>query len=440
MTLVSLWEARPTLSRWMTTCAATAASTYALDILATSAGLLLVASQILDGLSWPQALIFLALSYLAWGAGLQVNLKANWKLLERTGTSTNILSKVAFDIAARRGATRRARELWAGAGYVVTELGKEAPYYVAAIGAAAATDAVTALDALIFLAGANIGAAGYEYGLASAVSAMLRRLKPVRYARFEDEWEPLKYLADFYSQLETDERFTMAFFADSARHIARDEPILFFGVGPTLHHVFPFASIASEMHLGDYLRENLDELDRWIANDPRAHDWRPFVRYALQCEGNDTPTASEIVEREEAIRGRITQLLNVDCNRVDPLGGAGNRQYAAVVSAYCADSITSDRDAWQLYMDRIVALVQPGGVFLTAALRNAKGYKVDGKEFPSADIDESDMRRALRKHFREEDIDIRVHAVPECAPQGYSGIVLACARNRLRTPRSSSQF
>jgi hypothetical protein len=103
-------------------------STYALDGIATAAGLLLVASQALAGLGHSALLAFLACTYVLWGAGLRVNLQANWALLERTGTSTNALSKAAFDLARRRKAGSRVQRLAAAGGYVVTELAKEVPY------------------------------------------------------------------------------------------------------------------------------------------------------------------------------------------------------------------------------------------------------------------------------------------------------------------------
>ena len=93
----------------------------------------------------------LVVTYVAWGAGLRVNLAANWSLLQRTGASTNILSKAGYALARRRGA--RVQRFAAGAGYVLAELVKEAPYYAGAFGAAIATDSISANHALIFLAG-----------------------------------------------------------------------------------------------------------------------------------------------------------------------------------------------------------------------------------------------------------------------------------------------
>jgi hypothetical protein len=160
---------------WSVTMLATAASTYALDGCAVAAGALLAASGLLGGLDHPLLLAFLAATYAAWFAGMRVNLAANWSLLARTGTSTNALSKAAHDIARARHAGPRLRRLAASAGYVVTELAKEVPYYASASGTALLSDSVSAADAIIFLAGTNIGAGIYEYCLARATRGYLHR-------------------------------------------------------------------------------------------------------------------------------------------------------------------------------------------------------------------------------------------------------------------------
>jgi selenocysteine lyase/cysteine desulfurase len=161
------------LAPWAITVAATAVSTYALDALATAAGVLLVASHALSGLPQWQALVLLAASYLAWGAGLRVSLRANWSLLEQTGTSVNVLSKAAH--AATRERSPRVRRLAASSGYLATELAKEIPYYAGAFGLAAVSDGVASEDAIVFLIGSGFGAAAYEYGLGSLTRSLLRR-------------------------------------------------------------------------------------------------------------------------------------------------------------------------------------------------------------------------------------------------------------------------
>jgi hypothetical protein len=406
------------LSAWLITLAATAASTYALDAVATAAGVLLVASQLLSGLDHVLVLVFLAATYVLWGVSLRANLGANWSLLNRTGTSTNALSKAAFDLVRRHGA--RAQRIAAAMGYLATELAKEAPYYAGAFGAAALTDTVSSTDALVFLAGANLGAGAYEYGLARLTRGLLVRR---RYASFDTDWVPRDYLADYYRVVEPDERETIAFFVDSMKEAEPGKPVLFFGTGPTLHHVFLAAPRASEIHLADYLPANLEEIERWRARDPAAHDWRAFVRYTLECEGVADPSEEDVARREELTRSKVTRLLEVDGRRPVPL----DQVYATVISAYCADSATDDRAMWETFMANITALVGPGGLFLTAALRRCSAYVVGGKRFPSAKVDEHDMRHVLAAGFSPK---VQVRELEGHEAQGYSSVVLARARRR----------
>jgi NNMT/PNMT/TEMT family len=403
--------------RWAITLGATAASTYALDVVATAAGVALASSQVLHGVDHWLLLTFLASTYIAWGAGLRVNLRANWALLERTGTSTNALSKAGYDLFKRP----RARRIAASVGYVGTELLKEIPYYAGAFGATLVTDSVSANDALIFLAGANLGAAVYEYGLARLTRAFLAVKRRVS---FERDWVPREYLADYYGTVEPDERETIAFFVEAMRGARPGEPILLFGVGPTLHHVFLAAEKASEIHLADYLPSNLREIERWIERDPTAHDWRPFVRYTLQCEGIADPSDGQVAARDELTRTKISRLLQADARDPKPL----SERYGTVISAYCADSATADRGTWELFMRNISGLVRPGGLFVTAALRRARFYLVGDKRFPSANVDEHDLRAVLQPAFGPLNGEVQVRELAEQAAHGYEGIVLGAAR------------
>jgi hypothetical protein len=191
---------RRMLTPWAATLTATAVSTCALDGVATAAGALVVASHTLRGLQHWQTLVLLAASYGAWGAGLRANLHANWSLLEQTATSTNALSKAAHDLTKLRTASVRARRIASTAGYVGTELAKEAPYYAGAFGVAVLSDSVSSNDAIVFLAGTNLGAAGYEYGLARVTRSVLRSGSPRTYASLETDRAPGEYLAQYYGE------------------------------------------------------------------------------------------------------------------------------------------------------------------------------------------------------------------------------------------------
>ena len=48
-------------------------------------------------------------------------------------------------------------------------------------------------------------------------------------------------------------------------------------------------------------------------------------------------------------------------------------------------------------MANITDLVEPGGLFITAALRRCRSYLVGDKRFPSANVDEHDLQRVLAR-------------------------------------------
>ncbi|GIF01468.1 guanitoxin biosynthesis pre-guanitoxin forming N-methyltransferase GntF [Paractinoplanes rishiriensis] len=418
------------LAAWAASLAATVASTYALDAWAAATGAGLVASGLLADLGHRSVVAFLVASYVVWVFGLRANLRANGALLAATGASTNVLSKLAYDITRRRFGGGRAARLAAAVAYTGTEVAKEVPYYTAAFGAAVVTDSITTAEALVFLGGANLGAAFYEVVLARLTRTVLGRRRG--HASFDTDWVPAEYLTDYYRTVEPDEIATIAFLVDAMHHAERDQPVLYFGTGPTLHHVFACAETASEIHLGDYLPENLAEIQRWIDRAPGAHDWRPFVRYTLQCEGITGPTDAEVTARENLTRAKITKLVRVDARHPRPV----NRSYPTVVSAYCADSATGDRATWELFMRHITGLVQPGGLFLTAALRRCRGYMVGGKTFPGADIDERDLRAALRPDFEPPHEGIEVIPTAQHGSHGYAAILLCQARRAQPAPLS----
>ena len=194
------------------TLAATAASTYALDAVATAAGVLLVAIAAAErprphgscSPSWPRRTC-------VWGVGLRANLRANWLLLRRTGTSTNVLSKAAFELARRRGASdaadrggrglRRHRARQGGA-LLRGRVRRRGPDRRGLVQRGAA------LPRGREPRGRRLRVRPRPLD-AQASSA------PARCASFDTDWVPQEYLADYYSVVEPDERETIAFFADA---------------------------------------------------------------------------------------------------------------------------------------------------------------------------------------------------------------------------------
>jgi len=77
-------------------------------------------------------------------------------------------------------------------------------------------------------------------------------------------------------------------------------------------------------------------------------------------------------------------------------------------------------------MANILSLLAPGGFFVTAALRNCRTYRVGGRFFPGANVNEYDFADLFERHgFEMSRTTITVAHVPEHRANGYDSIVLA---------------
>ena len=108
---------------------------HLLDAVATAAGVLLVASQLLSGLDHTLVLAFLAGVVRLWGVGLRANLRR--QLGAAAPDRDQHQRALQGGLRAHQAPPApRIQRVAAGTGYVVVELAKEAPYYAGAFGAA----------------------------------------------------------------------------------------------------------------------------------------------------------------------------------------------------------------------------------------------------------------------------------------------------------------
>ena len=247
---------------------------------------------------------------------------------------------------------------------------------------------------------------------------------------FSEHWNSKDYLNEFYAPplVVPDELEAIKFQVDFLKTLPGKPLALEFGCGPTAHRTIAVAPYVSEIHMADYVSENLEEVRKWVRKKDDAHDWRHYVKYILECEGNLNPLQKEIDEREEMARVKVSRFIQADAGKRYPIGIEFECSYPHVFSGFCADSATTDKTTWEKFMRNIASLVAPGGTFFTAALKNAKYYKSGDNYFPSANIDEFDLRRVLELDFSPESITIEVRELPQLAAHGYKGILLAHAK------------
>jgi SAM-dependent methyltransferase len=242
-----------------------------------------------------------------------------------------------------------------------------------------------------------------------------------------NEWQARDYLVEYYAEIMPDEQYALAFLQESLERLPEVEVALDYGCGPTVHHAVALVPKAKEIHLAEYLPGNLAEIQKWLDLSQDAHNWETFTRHILQLEGVANPSDTDVEQREQESRRRITKLSISDAGDDDPLGTDMRGFYPLVTTHYCAEGATNEKKTWARYMRNIASLVKPGGTLILSACGAADYYMVGERLFPCAGVNAQDVLSCLQSN-RFAEIDLRVRCVPDHSEQGYSSVIFACAK------------
>lgn len=245
-----------------------------------------------------------------------------------------------------------------------------------------------------------------------------------------DAWNPREYLKTYFLHLGQDSFENLKFLVRELKKFQGlpKKKILDFGAGPTIFAGIAAIPYASSIHMCDYLEPNLSEINKWLKSEHDAFDWSICIKHILDLEGS--PSHQEAIsERSIHLKRKTTAVLRADASLDWPIFSLAREKYPIVISNFCADSATSSKEVWSAYMNNVFNLVEEDGTILIAALRKCKFYRSGNQLFPSANIDEHDLKDILLKNkLDERDLLIEVKEVPECSQDGFSTIMFASGK------------
>lgn len=205
--------------------------------------------------------------------------------------------------------------------------------------------------------------------------------------------KPRDYLEEYYgTPLDAGSIALMEFYAEVYADLA-GRPMLEFGGGPAIHSLISAARTSGDIHFVDASDAALGEVRSWLRGDPEAFDWRAFFACALACEPERRggPTPVEIDERMRLVRRKITAVGRCDAFAPDMLLGEGRPSYGVVATNFCLEGITDAKQVWRDLNKRLVAMLDDGGLFVTAIVLNANYWSIGQERFPSVRLDLTDV-------------------------------------------------
>ena len=236
-----------------------------------------------------------------------------------------------------------------------------------------------------------------------------------------DVFDPRAYLRHYFVEPGDEDRFTLEFWIPQIRELPQGVRVLEYGGGPTLYSVLALARKASSIHFSDYVPASLAEVRRWIAGEPGAHDWRPYIRAILELEGSPHDDAA-VAAREDALRRQMTHLSEGDA-RTEEMLIHRRPPYDVITAHHCLDVAARDLPDFKRMVRHLAEMLTPGGLYLLSVTTGTTDYTLDGVVFSCLDLKVDQVRESLV----EAGIDPQriAHATMPVEREEYTGVLLS---------------
>jgi len=208
-----------------------------------------------------------------------------------------------------------------------------------------------------------------------------------------DVFDARAYLRRYFIEPDEEDRVALKFWIDHVRRLPQGAHVLEYGGGPALYSVLTLVRRAESIHFSDFVPASLDEVRKWIAKTPDAHDWSPYSRMILELEGTSADAVA-VQARETALRRAMTHLSEGDA-RTEAMLDEVRPPYDAITAHHCLDVAARDVPDFKRMVRHLSSMLSPGGLFLLSITTGTTRYTVDGTVFACLDLKLGEVRAAL---------------------------------------------
>ncbi|CAD5224729.1 unnamed protein product [Bursaphelenchus okinawaensis] len=223
---------------------------------------------------------------------------------------------------------------------------------------------------------------------------------------FQTEFDTLAYLKDFYTNVDDPAmQMVLTFLPGMVARLPQLNSVLDFGAGPTIHVAACFRNRAENIYLADYLVQNREELERWLAHRS-SFDWAKTLKMIATQEGIPW---SKIGEMENDTRQKVKGVF--PCNCLDDKVLEAPKEFLGcfgmVTTIFTLEYCCNTQDEYKNAIMRVAGLVKPGGYFFMGGILEEKWCSFGGRRFTCLYITRDFMMSCLEAAGLEVDVDDR---------------------------------
>ncbi|XP_075044417.1 nicotinamide N-methyltransferase-like [Mixophyes fleayi] len=177
----------------------------------------------------------------------------------------------------------------------------------------------------------------------------------------------------------------------SSGHIGGDT-LIDICAGPTLFQLFPVCKFFKEITILKYNDQCINELRKWMNNDPDAHDWHYASKICIQLED----TSETFQDREDMLRNKSKYIGKCNLANANPTWPIELPKASCVLSSRALDSVSEDCSTFLRNLKNMSSLLQVGGYLILFADINTSFFRLGDDKYYVFNYNEDFLRKALK--------------------------------------------
>ncbi|XP_075462661.1 nicotinamide N-methyltransferase-like [Ascaphus truei] len=171
----------------------------------------------------------------------------------------------------------------------------------------------------------------------------------------------------------------------------RGDTMIDISAGPNIYQLLSASDIFKEIIVLETTEPNIQEFEKWLKKDPGAADWSYAAKALCELEGN----REDWQVKEDKVRRAVKQVVKWDVAKDNPLDPVVLPQVDCVLSLWCLNHISRDKEAYRSNLRKITSLLKIGGHLLLFGGLNMTYYMIGEHRFFILPYDKKFLREAL---------------------------------------------
>ncbi|XP_075047709.1 nicotinamide N-methyltransferase-like [Mixophyes fleayi] len=166
------------------------------------------------------------------------------------------------------------------------------------------------------------------------------------------------------------------------------------GTAPSIYQLLSASEYFNEITITWYTQRELQELQKWLNNEPDAFDWSSIVKHVCEIEGCGT----NLKEKEEKLKGKIKQVFKCDVSKSNPLTPLEAPKVDCLTATVCLEAACKSYDSYATALKNLSNLLKPKGHLLMAGDLGANYYEVGANKVFSLPVNEKFLKKVISEN------------------------------------------